>query len=111
MEVSPSFTTSRAEARRPQALDLDAVDAVARRQIGLGVVNYQGFYLATPVVDAYAALVRELEDRYYTEVSRYTTSAFMRLKLGRTLARHVAPHIFESYEDAQAFHTRRGERA
>ena len=72
------------------------------------VVNYQGFYLAAPVADAYAALVRELEDHYYTEVSRYTTSAFMRLKLGRTLSRHVAPHIFESYEDAQAFHSRRG---
>jgi propionate CoA-transferase len=91
----------------------DAVIATCQR---LGrrvpvVVNYQGFYLATPVADAYAALVRELEDHYYTEVSRYTTSAFMRLKLGRTLARHVAPHIFESYEDAQAFHTRRDERA
>jgi propionate CoA-transferase len=72
------------------------------------VVNYEGFYLAAPVAEAYAALVRELEDNYYTEVSRYTTSAFMRLKLGRTLARHVAPHIFESYEEAQAFHSRDG---
>jgi len=71
------------------------------------VVNYQGFYLASPLADAYAALVRELEDRFYTEVSRYTTSAFMRLKLGRTLSRHVAPHIFEKPEEAEAFHTRR----
>ncbi len=72
------------------------------------VVNYEGFYLGASVADDYAALVRMLEDRYYTEVSRYTTSAFMRLKLGQTLSRVVAPHIFERREDAQAFHEHHG---
>jgi propionate CoA-transferase len=37
-------------------------------------------------------------------VSRYTTSAFMRVKLGQALTRTVRPHIFESRSDAQAFH-------
>ncbi|MEO1092931.1 MAG: acyl CoA:acetate/3-ketoacid CoA transferase, partial [Pseudomonadota bacterium] len=68
------------------------------------IVNYEGFDLANHLAEDYATLVRDLEDRYYTEVSRYTTSAFMRLKLGRTLSRVVAPHIFERREDAQAFH-------
>jgi len=40
----------------------------------------------------------------YTSSSRYTTSAFLRLKLGEALAkRRVAPHIFETREEAQAF--------
>ena len=35
------------------------------------------------------------------EWSRYTTSAFMRLKLGDALSRRdVAPHIFETSADA-----------
>jgi propionate CoA-transferase len=36
-------------------------------------------------------------------VSRYSTSAFMRAKLGEALARRsVAPHIFESADEAHA---------
>jgi propionate CoA-transferase len=36
-------------------------------------------------------------DRYYDGVSRYTTSGFLRAKLGRALKRRgVAPHIYES---------------
>jgi propionate CoA-transferase len=42
--------------------------------------------------------------RLYTKVSRYTTSAFMRIKLGQHLRRAVRPHIFENRGDAQAFH-------
>ena len=49
----------------------------------------------------YIAVVRSLADRYYADVSRYTTSAFMRLKLGAMLSgRDVAPHIYESREEA-----------
>jgi propionate CoA-transferase len=48
-------------------------------------------------------MVRDMEDVHYTRVSRYTTSAFMRVKLGRELTRTVRPHIFEKAE-AQAFH-------
>jgi propionate CoA-transferase len=83
-----------------------AVEAVCDR-IGRRVpvvVNYEGFDLAAPMADRYAALVARLEATRYTRVSRYTTSAFMRLKLGRTLERYVAPHVFESQAEAQAFH-------
>jgi len=46
-------------------------------------------------------MVRQLSDRYYTHVSRYTTSAFMRMKLGGALEhRGVAAHIFETHREA-----------
>ena len=44
-----------------------------------------------------------MEDNYYMRVSRYTPSAFMRLKLGKVLTRKVAPHLFESRNEAQRF--------
>jgi propionate CoA-transferase len=48
-------------------------------------------------------MVRSLTDRYYLGVSRYTTSGFLRIKLGEALeSRGVAPHIFESAEAAQS---------
>ena len=47
-------------------------------------------------------LVRYVENRYYLGVSRYTTSGFMRLKLGRELEkRKVSSRVFESGREAQ----------
>jgi propionate CoA-transferase len=49
-------------------------------------------------------MVRYLEMHYYTTASRYTTSAFMRMKLGEALSRRsVAAHIFETRGEAHAF--------
>jgi propionate CoA-transferase len=68
------------------------------------VANYDGFYLDPAVSDTYFSMIAYLEQRYYSSASRYSTSAFMRLKLGEGLTeRHVAPHIFETQEDAQQF--------
>lgn len=51
-----------------------------------------------------ARMVRYMETHYYTTASRYTTSAFLRLKLGEALSRRrVAPHIFETSGEAHAF--------
>lgn len=73
------------------------------KKVGV-VVNYDAFRIDEEVIDAYTDMVRYMEENYYTRVSRYTTSAFMRLKLGEGLAkRNVAPHIFETREEAQAF--------
>jgi len=48
--------------------------------------------------------VRYMEMHYYTTSTRYTTSAFLRLKLGEALSRRrVAAHIFETSEEAHAF--------
>jgi propionate CoA-transferase len=73
------------------------------------VVNYDAFQLDADAADAYAEMVRALEEKYYTRVSRYTTSAFMRVKLGQVLTRTVRPHIFENKAEAQAFHESVGE--
>jgi propionate CoA-transferase len=75
--------------------------AVERRCRRIGkkvdlVVNYDGFDILEDLVPEYAAMVKELTDRYYRRVTRYTTSAFMRMKLGEALERRgVAPHIYE----------------
>lgn len=68
------------------------------------VVNYDAFQIADDIADEYAAMVGSLEEEHYTSVSRYSTSAFMRIKLGQVLTRTVRPHIFESKAEAQAFH-------
>ena len=68
------------------------------------VVNYDAFRLDPEVADLYAEMVRSLEDTFYTRISRYTTSAFMRVKLGQVLTRTVRPHIFDSKAEAPAFH-------
>jgi propionate CoA-transferase len=68
------------------------------------VVNYDGFYLDPAVSDAYFSMITYMQNRYYLSASRYTTSAFMRLKLGAALAeRNLAPHVFETWAEAQAF--------
>jgi propionate CoA-transferase len=67
------------------------------------VVNYDGFMIDASVSDTYAAMVRYMEMHYYTTAVRYTTSAFMRMKLGEALGRRrVSAHIFETSEEAHA---------
>jgi propionate CoA-transferase len=70
------------------------------KKIGL-VVNYDDFQIDENVIDDYTAMVKALTDKYYSYVSRYTTSAFMRLKLGEALeSRGVAAHIYETSQEA-----------
>jgi propionate CoA-transferase len=67
------------------------------------IVNYDNFSILPELLDEYSAAVRGLVDRFYSGVSRYTTSGFLRMKLGEALERRgVAPHIFESAAEAQS---------
>ncbi|HEY5676080.1 MAG TPA: hypothetical protein VIR81_04805 [Myxococcales bacterium] len=67
------------------------------------IVNYEGFNISPDLVDDYTEAVRGLVDRFYSGVTRYTTSAFLRMKLGEALSqRGVAPHIYESADEARA---------
>jgi propionate CoA-transferase len=53
-------------------------------------------------------MVAELQARYYSTAVRYTTSAFMRLKLGNDLsARRSLAHVFETRAEALAFAQRK----
>jgi propionate CoA-transferase len=67
------------------------------------IVNYDHFVLDPAIEDEYAAMVKSLVDNYYYGVTRYTTSGFLRAKLGKALDnRGVAPHIYESASEALA---------
>ena len=67
------------------------------------IVNYDNFTILPELLDEYSAAVRSLVDRFYSGVSRYTTSGFLRIKLGEALEkRGVAPHIFQSAAEAQS---------
>jgi propionate CoA-transferase len=68
------------------------------------VVNYDSSYIAPDMAEKWFSMAAEVERTCYDHASRYTTSAFMRLKLGDALARRdVAPHIFETSADAHRF--------
>ena len=67
------------------------------------IVNYEGFVLDRDVEDEYVDMVREAVERYYVGVTRFTTSSFMRAKLGEALSRrNLSPYIFESEQEARA---------
>jgi propionate CoA-transferase len=70
------------------------------RRVGV-VVDYDGFSVPAHLADAYAALVRDLTERYYERVTRYTSSAFLRLRLGAALQAHqVDPELFSTQRHA-----------
>jgi len=92
---------------RSQA-DVDAIrDLVERSVAGVGhrvygVVNYDHFSILPELQDPYMDMVKQVVERYYIDVTRYTTSGFLRQKLGTALARRgLAPHIYESGEEAR----------
>jgi propionate CoA-transferase len=89
------------------AADVQAIHTeVVKRLDPLGhrvyaIVNYDHFDLAPEIEDEYLAMVKALVERYYVGVTRYSTSAFLRAKLGDALDRRgVAPHIYESAAEA-----------
>lgn len=89
------------------AADVQAIHTeVVKRLDPLGhrvyaIVNYDHFDLAPEIEDEYLAMVKALVERYYIGVTRYSTSAFLRAKLGDALDRRgVAPHIYESAAEA-----------
>ena len=95
----------RLDIRRPE--DIERVRAEVEKNLApigrkiYAIVNYDGFTIVPELVDAYSAMVKDLVARFYTRVTRYTTSNFLRMKLGDALeGRGVAPHIYESAQEA-----------
>ncbi|MFZ4538571.1 hypothetical protein [Propionivibrio sp.] len=67
------------------------------------IVNYDNLTLNPELLDAYMDMVRDLVERFYIRVTRYTTSTFTRARLGDALAeRDVTPHFFNTSEEALA---------
>jgi propionate CoA-transferase len=59
-----------------------------------GIVNYDNFVIAPDLVDPWTEMVKDVVERYYWGVTRYTKSNFLRLKLGNALsARARTAHL------------------
>ncbi|WP_400768255.1 acyl CoA:acetate/3-ketoacid CoA transferase [Methylosinus sporium] len=68
------------------------------------VVNLDNFRISEHLYDYYAEMIQYMLENYYLTTTRYTTSAFLRLKLKEALSkRGIAPHVFERKEDAHSF--------
>ncbi len=75
---------------------LDAFCGRIGHQVSL-IVNYDGFRLAESEADAYFEMVRQLQLKYYSSATRYTTSAFMRMKLDAAFSElDSASHVCET---------------
>lgn len=92
--------------KRSDIEDLKRVIVKACKDAGRrvnAVVNLDGCRVADDLTDDYAAMVEYLLSNHYESRSRYTTSAFMRMKMQDDLnKRGLAPHVFSGKEQAQA---------
>jgi propionate CoA-transferase len=84
----------------------DIRDAVARHLEPLGkrvptIVNYDNFSIAPELMDEYIAMVRDLTQRFYSRVTRYTASTFMRSYFGQALRTQITdPALYATSEEA-----------
>ena len=66
------------------------------------IVNYDRFSIVPELVDDYIGMVKDLMDRHYHDVTRYTSSTFLRLRLAEALEKRQLPaHLFASEAEAQ----------
>ena len=71
------------------------------------IVNYDNFFIRPDLQEDYADMIQYLVDNYYEKITRFTTSTFLRLKLGEALQRRrLAPQLYETREEAQRALTR-----
>jgi propionate CoA-transferase len=71
------------------------------------MVNYDGFRLDESEADAYFEMVRQLQLKYYSSATRFSTSAFMRMKLDAAFGEFdPASHVCETHAQAAAHATR-----
>ncbi|MEZ5900731.1 MAG: malonate decarboxylase subunit alpha [Hyphomicrobiaceae bacterium] len=86
--------------------DLRKILVDARMRAGRrvnAVVNHDGCRIADDLYDDYAEMIEYMLENHYVSTTRYTTSAFMRLKMKEALSRRgLQPHIYERPEEAHA---------
>ena len=100
-----NFEKMRIRSQHDVALIQARVEEICSRQSEPvdAIVNYDGTIIDPDIESAYGQMVKDLEDRFYRTVTRYSGSAFMRLKLGKVFERDTAPHIFETADEARRF--------
>ncbi len=65
------------------------------------VVNYDNFHIDSDLIPEYTQMIKRLSDDLYSGVTRYTTSTFLRAKLGDALLRfNITPHIYKTADEA-----------
>lgn len=65
------------------------------------IVNYDNFAITPELLEPYVDMVQDLTERYYSRVTRYTSSAFMRSYFGSAFRRHRAESsLYASSEEA-----------
>ena len=63
------------------------------------IVNCDNFSIYDDLMDVYTEMVRGLTERFYSGVTSYTTSTFLRMKLGDALSkREVAQRHLQGLE-------------
>lgn len=67
------------------------------------IANYDGARIEEDIAADYAAMVADVTERFYDRVTRYSGSAFMRMKLGKSLGRGRSDHVFETQEQARDY--------
>lgn len=68
------------------------------------VVNHDGCRIAEDLYDDYADMIQYMLTHHYITTTRYTTSAFMRMKMQEALSkRGLQPHIFERRDEVEAY--------
>lgn len=66
------------------------------------IVNYDRFSIVPELVDEYIGVVKGIMERHYHDVTRYTSSTFLRMKLGEALEKQrISPHLYESADEAE----------
>jgi propionate CoA-transferase len=84
------------------------LDAVEAQLAPIGhkvnaIVNYDRFSIVPELVDDYIGMVKGIMERHYHDVTRYTSSTFLRMKLGEALEkRALAPQLYENADEATA---------
>jgi propionate CoA-transferase len=89
--------------------DIEAIRQLIEQKLGslehkvYAIINYDNFSISPELLDTYVEMVRDVVTRFYSRVTRYTTSAFTRAQIGDALSkRELAPHIFDNQHDALA---------
>ena len=67
--------------------DIDEIEAAVAERVGAAgrrvdvVVNYDHFSIRPELMEAYTAMVQRLSERYYSKVTRYAASSFIKARL------------------------------
>ena len=91
------------------AADVDAIAAAVAAQLAPvgrkvpAIINYDNFTIAPELLDAYVSVVNGLHERFYSRVTRYTHSAFVRAHMGAAFTRSAHdPALYASPGEALA---------